>query len=388
MSSMSMMNRYVENNCRLCRKCFCCPKCRAKHERAVHNIFPECSICVYGKMVLKKPSQALMVHIKEAHWPLHCVYCKRIFDADDFNQHSKCPIGKSRLDLVARTPLVPKILMECYDGVDSPPVEFSGFLLVAITSTPRDSMRAIQINETPIDRMAKIKNANENLSSQTPSVYDENKRAEKRRVTFSQTPMVENPKKKPQGFLKGSLKKYDMFKDENISNRFSTTIDNERSFTKYESATSKSQSQSVTTLDRSKRRRSSLGNDTLWESALNDSADFIDEKPPKRRMIDSGSSVSSDEAPKEVDSIVQTETPGLWSSMAYLMKSVVQGIAGSGPERRKRFLSDSDCISDLEIKQLKKIKLTDIKCRPPIRSYKMLHLQYQSPKVGRGTQTD
>ncbi|CAH1153455.1 unnamed protein product [Phaedon cochleariae] len=117
------MKDFVENNCRLCKKVFCCKQCREKHEKEVHRIHPDCDICIYGKTVLFSTSASLIDHIKTVHWPLHCLVCKRLFGSvDELFQHSKCPLGTRINGDLENSPYTPGHSTFAEQSYDSPPL--------------------------------------------------------------------------------------------------------------------------------------------------------------------------------------------------------------------------------------------------------------------------
>ncbi|CAG9855036.1 unnamed protein product [Phyllotreta striolata] len=93
--------KYIENQCHICREVFCCIICRDKHGTKDHNIFPGCDICLQGITNISSINTDVFSHIKQRHWPLHCVLCKRLFGStDEIALHVKCPLAKTSNTLV------------------------------------------------------------------------------------------------------------------------------------------------------------------------------------------------------------------------------------------------------------------------------------------------
>lgn len=117
-----------QNNCRLCKKVFCCVNCRKKHEASVHRANPDCDICFYGKIVLKNLSDDLLEHIKIKHWPLHCTICKRMFESvDELIAPNLCSMSKKSVpDASSKTPVRSHIVIETTNdsNFESPPVMY------------------------------------------------------------------------------------------------------------------------------------------------------------------------------------------------------------------------------------------------------------------------
>ncbi|XP_063695863.1 mitosis initiation protein fs(1)Ya [Culicoides brevitarsis] len=98
--------------CVICSRIFCCPNCRKLHEEREHavedkeNIHKSCFICHGKPHPLKKVnSELLMEHILDAHLPLHCRKCNKIYNSkDDFHEIEKC-VGAGN---IPKTPTIPE----------------------------------------------------------------------------------------------------------------------------------------------------------------------------------------------------------------------------------------------------------------------------------------
>lgn len=181
---------------------FCCKKCRLKHEINFHKIIPECDLCIYGKWIYDNNiEETLSKHLEESHFPLNCVYCRKVFNSiEEIFQHKKCRGRQFKTDSPI-TPFkqeVPALLVSSCDQ-DSPILqelqrkEALNYIFYLATSTPMQrgqepNIMFEKINKepiTPVDQ-ASINVINKSIIKKTDSIKSEN--SSKRRVTFSETP--------------------------------------------------------------------------------------------------------------------------------------------------------------------------------------------------------
>lgn len=175
------------------------------HEQDVHKIHPKCGICVYGQTTFKNPSPDLIEHVKNKHWPLHCVHCDRIFESvEEIFVHSKCPAGRKKKPEETpenqndrckynTPPLFGQIIIK--QGINKQCVMYENQICIT-TSTPvaRDDKDFVQIISeviTPVDNPENKEIANKkecNKSALTPILCDskKNEQHSKRKVTFSE----------------------------------------------------------------------------------------------------------------------------------------------------------------------------------------------------------
>ncbi|XP_072402205.1 uncharacterized protein fs(1)Ya isoform X2 [Diabrotica undecimpunctata] len=211
------MKDFINNNCRLCKKVFCCKTCRENHETEVHKVFPDCDICIFGQTRISSTSQVVLEHIKTDHWPLNCLLCKRLFGSiEELFQHIKCPlVNNSQNSLYtpynsgisenAYSPYIPGKLNHANNKVN--------ILTNLATSTPmqRDQANVVleKIQEviiTPVDCSA-------NKNGDTVEYNSVNL---KRKVTFCDTPITESLSKK--------LKNSSAFEGRVICTQFFTAV--------------------------------------------------------------------------------------------------------------------------------------------------------------------
>uniref|UniRef100_A0A6P7GUS7 Uncharacterized protein LOC114343142 n=1 Tax=Diabrotica virgifera virgifera TaxID=50390 RepID=A0A6P7GUS7_DIAVI len=210
------MKDFIANNCRLCKKVFCCKTCRENHETEVHKVFPHCDICIFGQTRISSMSQVVLEHIKAAHWPLNCLVCKILFESiNDLFQHTRCPLvnnsqkspytpHNSGISEKACTPYIPGKL-DYGNKVN--------ILTNLATSTPmqRDQAnialgRIQEVIITPVDCSVE-KNGD---------TVEHNSLSLKRKVTFSDTPITESLSKK--------LKNSSAFEGRVICTQFFTAV--------------------------------------------------------------------------------------------------------------------------------------------------------------------
>ncbi|KAJ8923747.1 hypothetical protein NQ315_010328 [Exocentrus adspersus] len=193
-----VFNSFKENNCRVCKKVFCCKNCREQHELCVHKVYADCGICLYGKAVVRDPAEHLVNHLKTDHWPLHCLFCKHIFGSlEEIVQQTKCPVGYKNKDL-ERSPYT-SVQSGISENYESPPYFPKGLQVNAnanmfsnlATSTPLQkdennlSEKCTQENSTPVD-YSDINKEKQYFNEGTSM---------KRKVTFSETPLTEDNQK-------------------------------------------------------------------------------------------------------------------------------------------------------------------------------------------------
>ncbi|XP_060515899.1 uncharacterized protein LOC132695583 isoform X2 [Cylas formicarius] len=189
------MPRFDENNCRLCRKVFCCVRCRKKHEKAVHDVNPDCEICVYGCLILKNKDQSIIEHLKSKHWPLYCIYCKEVFNlTEELLQHNICPASQYS-ENSPKTPFTKAlagILISTHDQ-DSPIFseqqrkDDTNYVSKVVTSTPVEKCEYAANNKTfKKDTTPCVENKS---IIKKPDSENRSAQISKRRVTFSETPI-------------------------------------------------------------------------------------------------------------------------------------------------------------------------------------------------------
>ncbi|KAG5873434.1 hypothetical protein JTB14_031051 [Gonioctena quinquepunctata] len=196
---------FEENNCRLCKKVFCCKKCREKHEKTKHDINPECDICVYGNTV-RSSILANLFHIKRRHWPLHCLICKRVFGSvNEIFDHTKCPAGYKNFNDVQRSPFTP---VQSYAEIpyDSPPLSSDylhekdqrsnkklNIVFNLATSTPmqrEDNNLLEKIQEVIVTPDDYSENSKSSIIKKSNLDSNQGGSLKKRRVTFGETPIA------------------------------------------------------------------------------------------------------------------------------------------------------------------------------------------------------
>ncbi|XP_055306075.1 mitosis initiation protein fs(1)Ya isoform X2 [Sitodiplosis mosellana] len=90
-----------EVRCAVCKSIFCCLECRNRHELSAHNpndVWAErnrmqCGLCQgYPTMEFQcRNDFALIMHLCQAHLPLHCKKCRTQFNSiSDFSSANKC----------------------------------------------------------------------------------------------------------------------------------------------------------------------------------------------------------------------------------------------------------------------------------------------------------
>ncbi|XP_022915340.2 uncharacterized protein [Onthophagus taurus] len=402
MSKIKMLS-FTKNKCRFCIKVFCCEKCRQKHELKIHDIYPNCDICAYGSIVLKLPTDDLLNHIKEKHWPLHCVDCNRIFGAvHELILHNKCPLAK-----IEETPLNydadtnGKIVNFDSGSIEIPFKNITpsggeifdyskmGYLT---TSTPRAvSDKVMNIFESVTTSEIKSKTDEDFVSNATTD--DVKVKRSTRTVTFNETPTYESLRKTPQEqtSLKSSLKKTSFTKTpekleiENVSNDIQTP---QNCPTIWETATE------TPTQDELEIENSF---DTMFDSCVSSIQieDITFEEITKNNI----------QVLKEAQNIFQkSQHISIWTSMTCLVKNFVSGLSSSSQDlnkdclqletprsnaKKRRIQDDTTFEENEKFEKLKKMKLTDIKCRKPINNtIPYLFIRKEKPSCDKSTQTD
>lgn len=223
------MSLFKANQCRLCKSYFCCQKCRFRHEEDEHGVSVNCDICNYGKINSASLSNKdIFAHIALAHLPLHCLYCKVVFEDLKEIVH-KCPgllqsvekqnVFKMPKDLsdqktpkesvntndtknTMQTPAATPIRIILTESpYESPPVMFP-FTSTATTSTPMQQLienkDMIVDAITPVESEEKNKEmlnkANETYSTNS-IIKSSNKEVRIKRVTFCETSIMESTRK-------------------------------------------------------------------------------------------------------------------------------------------------------------------------------------------------
>lgn len=189
-----MLNKNFQNTCRICKKVFCCQKCRGQHELSIHKVFLNCNICLYGQTYLKHPPESLLEHIKKSHWPLHCIICKSTFTTlDELLKQSKCFVEHKNQNL--ETSPYPSNQSQGENNYESP-LYFSG----EAKAINNNGMFPNVATSTPLQRQEENSLPEKNNEVITPVDYsDINKDKKyftdsgsiKRKVTFCATPVTE-----------------------------------------------------------------------------------------------------------------------------------------------------------------------------------------------------
>lgn len=193
-------------------------QCRLNHEETIHRIHPECDMCIYGRAFIRDLSASLKNHVKENHWPLHCVYCNIIF-SDSFDkilEHDKCsicPIRMLQSKILPQGTLSESNKLE-EQNYESPPVNSKSIISSSnknlkvdinisclTTSTPmqrneeRQNLENISETVTPLGvseskiSKEKLESIKETVMNLAPLIDDSDQAniPTKRRVTFSET---------------------------------------------------------------------------------------------------------------------------------------------------------------------------------------------------------
>ncbi|KAJ3639820.1 hypothetical protein Zmor_003156 [Zophobas morio] len=402
------MESFKQNNCRLCHKTFCCEKCRAHHEEDFHNVNPECELCIYGRTTIKEASVSLLSHIKSAHWPLHCVFCKKVFSSlDELVPHDKCPLKVEKMCGTPKTPVTPVADKE------EPSPEITPFykttkngthqngptsIAMAASSTPLFHKEEINTKQkiTPDNQSLNIHKSNLKLTGS--SNLSDSKRSD-RRVTFSETPSFSDCPKKPKCF---SLPKQieDKLEDEiEASADDSYASVEEEIFKTAPTSTKLEEKENINNeliaFDKSKIDR------TLWESALttvefsgSNVADSFDRSNKINVSLqinvfnsDNGSSLNA-KSPENAPLL--NKPTNIWSSVTNIVKSVVSNISMTAQSSFTSASTKRPQPDELEAPTVKRMKLTELKCRRPIRAISPTYMiRLAKPQfVDKATQTD
>ncbi|KAK9303514.1 hypothetical protein QLX08_004824 [Tetragonisca angustula] len=94
-----MISVETSRNCYVCKKLFCCAKCRERHEENKHTKrYPNCPFCMNQKFPLRCfEDKALVSHIVTRHLPLYCYLCGEIFkQSKDLESLGTCKWWKSK----------------------------------------------------------------------------------------------------------------------------------------------------------------------------------------------------------------------------------------------------------------------------------------------------
>lgn len=363
-----------------------------KHELNKHKIHLECDICIKGTIIIRDPSDSLLQHIKENHWPLYCVYCERVFERiDDIFEHNRCP--KSLLK------------QEVSDKNNTPPILQKDVKLIAAgqtsvpTSTPvapreddNNFLQQISAVITPVEVYLDKKEEIQYKSPLTPHNERKNDQYTKRRVTFSETieEISDNENIPPEKANEPST-------PTSQHSSYHTAEMRTPSLFSIDEADEKAQNDlnEGAVLQLSKRDLTLPEGETLWESAINDGFQgenvSIMEIGTTEKNIDHSMTYWPTDSSADEQSSSSGNT-SIWSSMTNIFKNVMQGFSitqrSGGYIQNKRihnnycntFKADSSSVSlkrrftpadredDLDgSPALKKMKLTDIKCRRPIR---------------------
>ncbi|GJQ68554.1 hypothetical protein Trydic_g14408 [Trypoxylus dichotomus] len=387
---------FKKNKCRLCRKVFCCIKCRKKHEKIIHNVNPDCDICFYGEIIFKNPSGDIIEHIKTQHWPLRCRMCKRVFGSiDELILHNLCPINKKSFnDNSNITPVRPGVLAENKSDMkfDSPPVMYpfgdasvntnimisvTNNILAVTTSTPMQGGGFI--GKMP-EALTPVEPTKKDIGTDSlPEIGDTSKGSVSinRKVTFNETQLTEtlgkNSNRKTHNHPKGALKKIiDKNKLENTSDE--------------------------------------LPNDTIeiWQTAISEASQISGKSilgditnkldSPDKRDCEISYPIENITGRDDLYEVQKFSTA--WNSMASIVKGILSGFSSLSSHSKenilttkrrlsnKRLRSDTDIIEDPHC--FKKMKFTDIKCRKPINTitpYKFFLGKKETEVCHKATQT-
>lgn len=196
---------FFQNKCRLCGKIFCCERCRSKHEETSHSVFPTCEICIYGNIRISKITKELLTHMKRSHWPLRCVWCKKVFISEELlESHFKCPLLINSC-YSENSPLTPSFQLSEETTFESPPLiqlfqknqqceKNLSVMSNLATSTPmqcckEDNNNLLQkvktVIKTPVNSAENTKESILKKTGHTDS-------SSKRRVTFCERVLTDN----------------------------------------------------------------------------------------------------------------------------------------------------------------------------------------------------
>lgn len=94
LKNMISIGNTTNGNCRICKKTFCCAKCRDRHVDTVHpDLNGSCFLCAcqalpmqqFESENLNSEDEQLLCHIIDKHLPLHCQLCGDTFESrEDF----------------------------------------------------------------------------------------------------------------------------------------------------------------------------------------------------------------------------------------------------------------------------------------------------------------
>lgn len=186
----------------MCYKIFCCECCKKKHEKVKHAVFPDCDICIYGGIRISDVSAKLFKHLQTSHWPLHCVWCKKVFTTEsELGEHFKCPIITNYYS--EKSPLTPSIQIE-ENTFESPPLaqllqknqqgeKNLGTIPSLATSTPMqcckedNNILLLKVETVIITPVNSAENTKESILKKAGRVD-----SSKRRVTFCNTILTDN----------------------------------------------------------------------------------------------------------------------------------------------------------------------------------------------------
>lgn len=168
---------------------------------------------MYGQTYLSNASEELLEHIKQEHWPLHCVRCQRVFKrVDEIFIHCKCHTNNSddtpetpqENEISAVTPSNPggDLLAK---SIDNKLLKVCGMGNYMTTSTPvfagndKDFVQIISGVITPVENLDEAGSyQNPYKAIQTPLLFRTNKKIEqssKRKVTFSENLLLTDESK-------------------------------------------------------------------------------------------------------------------------------------------------------------------------------------------------
>lgn len=153
-----------------------------RHERSRHKIDPSCDLCVYGKAIVKVFPYSLQDHVQH-HFPVQCVYCKRVFTtAAQITSSAACQVEVKNTKVSSMKEMKTSILSSTPTQQNDIPNFFSKISQVISPLDQLDSNGVVADRED---------------TKGTPNAAIENKNvdiAKKRKVTFWDTPVQEGEK--------------------------------------------------------------------------------------------------------------------------------------------------------------------------------------------------
>lgn len=314
--------------CRICQKVFCCENCRRKHECDDHKIHPECDICTSGSTYLRNPSDSLLVHIKDRHWPLHCVLCNRIFETiNDLFAHSKCTKSQLTKD-DNETNKTPQLLQKQIAATEKSAGRFRVSTSTPLAPREEENEFLQKMSEviTPVDVLEK----NDDAQYKSPFTPHNERCAEqytKRKVRFSETveQITDNENISPEKNNSIQIESFSQHTSYFTAEMKASTLSS------IDEADEKAQNDfnEDAALQLSKRDESMAeNNETLWESAVNE---FDSENVSIVEILSTEDNadqcVTYERRDSETSENVTSKQGGsIWSSMTNLVRNIVHGL--------------------------------------------------------------